>query len=210
MCLAEVCIVNISPYRDNLCVCAQSLQLCLTLCDPMDYSLPGSSVHGILQARILEWVVNSSSRGFSRPRDWASISYISCIGRQALLPLVPAGKPNRGNIQVKTPKLKKDLKNFRFLRRFLEEWGWDPNFRNIYPPNKEGQTTQFPLSNHLPFISNPLAAQTIKNPPAVQETQVWSLGQNDPLEKGMATHSIILSRRWKCAPINWINTLALR
>ena len=37
-------------------------QLCLTVCDPMDYSLPGSSVHGILQARIVEWVAISSSR----------------------------------------------------------------------------------------------------------------------------------------------------
>ena len=37
-------------------MCAKSLQPCLTLCDPMDYSPPGSSVHGILQARILEWV----------------------------------------------------------------------------------------------------------------------------------------------------------
>ena len=39
-----------------MCVRAKSLQSCLTLCDPMDYSLPGSSVHGILHARILEWV----------------------------------------------------------------------------------------------------------------------------------------------------------
>ena len=44
-------------------------QLCLTLCKPMEYSLPRSSVHGILQARILEWVAISSSREFSRPRD---------------------------------------------------------------------------------------------------------------------------------------------
>ena len=49
-------------------------QLCLTLCNPMDCSLPGSSVHGILQVRILEWVAISFSRGSSRPRDqtWAS------------------------------------------------------------------------------------------------------------------------------------------
>ena len=40
----------------HACVCAKSLQSCLTLCYPMDHSLPGSSVHGILQARILEWV----------------------------------------------------------------------------------------------------------------------------------------------------------
>ena len=46
-------------------------QLCPTLCDPMDYSLPGSSVHGILQARILEWVAISSSRGSSQPRNLA-------------------------------------------------------------------------------------------------------------------------------------------
>ena len=43
-------------------MCAKSLQLCPTLCNPMDYSLPGSSVHGILQARILEWVSMPSSR----------------------------------------------------------------------------------------------------------------------------------------------------
>ena len=48
---------------------AKSLQSCLTLCDLMDYSLPGSSVHGILQARILKWVAMPSSRGSSQPRD---------------------------------------------------------------------------------------------------------------------------------------------
>ena len=49
-------------------------QLCLTLCDHMDCSPPGSSVHGILQARILEWVAIAFSRGFSQPRDriWVS------------------------------------------------------------------------------------------------------------------------------------------
>ena len=45
--------------------CAKSLQLYPILCDPMDCSLPGSSVHGISQVRILEWVVISSSRGSS-------------------------------------------------------------------------------------------------------------------------------------------------
>ena len=48
---------------------AQSLQLCPTLCNPMDCSLPASSVHGILQARILEWVAMPSSWGSSQPRD---------------------------------------------------------------------------------------------------------------------------------------------
>ena len=51
------------------CVRAKSLQLCLTLCDPMDYSPSDSSVHSILQARILEWIVMTFFRGSSQPRD---------------------------------------------------------------------------------------------------------------------------------------------
>ena len=51
------------------CVCAEWLQLCPTLCDAMDYSSPSSSVHGILQATILEWVAMPSSRRSSQPRD---------------------------------------------------------------------------------------------------------------------------------------------
>ena len=47
--------------------CAKSLQLCPTLCDMTDRSPPGSSVHGILQAKILEWVAMPSSRGSSQP-----------------------------------------------------------------------------------------------------------------------------------------------
>ena len=53
-------------------------QSCPTLCNPMDRSSPGSFVHGILQARILEWVAISSSRVSSRPRDWTT-----CTGWQA-------------------------------------------------------------------------------------------------------------------------------
>ena len=51
-------------------------QSCPTLCDPMDCSPPGSSVHGILQARILEWAAIPSSRGSSWPRNW---TWVSCI-----------------------------------------------------------------------------------------------------------------------------------
>ena len=57
---------------------AKSLRSCPTLCNPMNHSLPGSSVHGILQTRILEWVVISFSRD-SHPRDRTLISYISCM-----------------------------------------------------------------------------------------------------------------------------------
>ena len=64
---------------------AKSLQSCPTLCNPMDYSPPGSSVHGMLQARILEWVVAMpSSKGSSQPRDQIRVFYVSCIGRWVL------------------------------------------------------------------------------------------------------------------------------
>ena len=60
------------------------LQSCPTLCDPVDCSPPGSSVHGILQARILEWVAMPFSRGSSRLRDGTRVSYVSCEGRRVL------------------------------------------------------------------------------------------------------------------------------
>ena len=65
--------------------CAKS---CPTLCDPMGCSLPGSSVHGVLQARILGWIAISSSRGSFWPRDQICVF---CIGRRLLLPLSHLG-----------------------------------------------------------------------------------------------------------------------
>ena len=52
---------------------------CLTLCDPMDCRLTGSSAHGVFQARVLEWVALAFSRGSSRPRDWTRVSHT--VGR---------------------------------------------------------------------------------------------------------------------------------
>ena len=63
------------------CMCAQLLSCVQLFCDLMDWSPPGSSVHGIFQARILEWVAIPFSRGSSQPRDQTSVS---CIGRQIL------------------------------------------------------------------------------------------------------------------------------
>ena len=71
-------------------MCSKSLRPCPTLCDPMDYNLPGSSVRGILQGIILEWVTMPSSRGSSWTRDWTCIS---CIGRWVLYHLYHLGSP---------------------------------------------------------------------------------------------------------------------
>ena len=75
----------VSSWLLRCCFCCIShLQSCLTLCDPMDYSPPGFSVHGILQARRQKWVVMSFSRGSSQPRNQGCVSYVSFIGRQIL------------------------------------------------------------------------------------------------------------------------------
>ena len=71
-------------------------QLCPVLCDPMDCSPPGSSVHGILQARILEWVAIPFSKGFSQPRDqWVdhNAGILNC--RQILYRLSQQGSSGR-------------------------------------------------------------------------------------------------------------------
>ena len=73
-------------------VCVICCFTCPTLCDPMAYSLPGSSVHEILQRRILEWVAMPSFRGSSGPKDRIPVSSVSCIGRWGSLPYL--GSPN--------------------------------------------------------------------------------------------------------------------
>ena len=68
----------------SCCVCMLSHSVVSTFCGPMDCSLSGSSVLGIFQARILEWVAIPYSRGSSRPRDQTCISCVSCIDRWIL------------------------------------------------------------------------------------------------------------------------------
>ena len=77
-------------------------QLCLTLCDPMFCSPPDSSVHGILQARILEWAAMATSRGSSQPRDWG---LLHCI----LYRLSHQGSPRSHSILLITEKQRKIL-----------------------------------------------------------------------------------------------------
>ena len=85
------------PWPHKGCAAAHA-QLCLTFRDPMDCSPPGSSVHGILQARILECFAISFSRGSSQPRDWTHVSY---IGRQILYCLSHQGSLHRGHVKQK-------------------------------------------------------------------------------------------------------------
>ena len=67
-------------------------QSCLTLCDPMDCNLPASSVHGISQARILEWIAITSSRGSSRPGTPTWVSWSPALAGR-FFTTEPPGKP---------------------------------------------------------------------------------------------------------------------
>ena len=90
--------------------CAQSYPL---LCDPVDCSLPGSSVHGTLQAGILEWGATPSSRGASRPRDWARVSCISCSAGGCFV-AEPLEKSCHGSVKVRSHI----IWSFKYLRKF--------------------------------------------------------------------------------------------
>ena len=80
-------------FRFHMCMHAKLLQSCLTLCDPMDCSLPGSSIHGILQSKILEWIAVPSSRWSSRTQE--SNPHLLCVPHWHVSssPLVAPGKP---------------------------------------------------------------------------------------------------------------------
>ena len=93
---SSVCVCVRVPVCVIVCLVAQSR---LTLCDPMDCSPPGFSFYGIFPARILEWVANTSSRGFSQLRDWTHFSCVSCIGRWILnqSAIQPPWKPRLSN-----------------------------------------------------------------------------------------------------------------
>ena len=85
LCFVQLVYMSVCWYHIILimclCICARSY---LAPCNPVDCSPPGSSVHGVSQARILEWVAISSSRGSSQSNDGIRISCVSCIGKRIL------------------------------------------------------------------------------------------------------------------------------
>ena len=115
---------------------------CLTLCDPMDYSPSGSSAHGVLQGRILEWVAIPCSRGSSRPRDgtqvsctagrlfpvWATrvsiiktkdLSHCSAFKREGIYVL-----PTFHHVSLKGKWKNIEVPISLHLRSFIIGWGW--------------------------------------------------------------------------------------
>ena len=92
-------VIKIAQYdmhyiSSSLCMHAKSLQSCPSLCNLADCSPPGSSVHGIIQVRTLEWVAMPPTRGSSQPRDQTFIFCVSCTGRWVLYHQHHLGRPS--------------------------------------------------------------------------------------------------------------------
>ena len=115
-----------NPRFYHACVHAKWLQSYPILCKPMHCNLPGSSVHGILQARILEWVAMPSCRGSSQLRDQTRVSYVSFIGRQVLAnPPTRAICPLPGHHPPLLPTPQTDSLNSSFPR-YIQLGCWIP------------------------------------------------------------------------------------
>jgi len=107
-CLLIIYLIKDLYLEDNK-ITAVAAQLHLTLCDPLDCSLPCSSVHGNSQARIVEWVAISFFRGSSWPQDWTCVSCISCIAG-GFFTTEPSRKPHKDLFEVSIIKKQLHLK----------------------------------------------------------------------------------------------------
>ena len=193
------------------CVCVWVVQSCPTLWDPMDCSLPGFYVHGILQARILEWVAMPfSSKVTIKQCKYFLLYRLSkhchIIGKLTninwkitficnTLLLILSFYPNFN-------RLDKDLIAFKL--QFEVILPWEKVVQRLTNHSPISQLIM--LQNYFCLHPNPYLGfpdgSNGKNLPAVQEAWVWSLGWEDPLEKGMATNSSILAWRipWREEP----------
>ena len=117
---AHLCILPLQrTHTDCVHVCVHTH---VQLFDPMDCSPPGSSVHAIFQARILEWVAISISKGSFRPRDWTWVSHIA--GRLFTIWATPRGFPNHLTSITKDTFLACHRRKFpRILGALLQKWG---------------------------------------------------------------------------------------
>ena len=129
-----------------MCVFSQLLSH-VWLCDPMDCNLPGSSVHGVFQARIPECVAVSFSRGFSRPRDWTQISWIA----DRFVTIWSTSEALNNEV---TPKLNDNTYCHYFF--FSREWDLVPQpGMEPVPPSVETRWTTREVSYYYFFIISP-------------------------------------------------------
>ena len=188
---------------------AKSLQSCLTLCDPIDGSPPGFPIPGILQARTLECVAISFSNAWKWKEKVKSLSRVWLLAtpRTAAYQAppsigfsrqcVPVGKPlyiymREGPIGYSKVEANCFSKcNLRYTSTNSLTILYTIKHICSFP----GFSTKKKKSTSAVFFLIFPGGSMVKRLPTIRETQVWSLGWEDPLEKKMATHSSTLA--WK-------------
>ena len=115
-------------------------------CDPMDCSPPGSFVHGILQARILEWVAISFSRGSSQPRNWTQVS---CIADRCFtdLAMKEAQVVINWTIIVKQYFLSRPSDSQEERNRMMKEWKWSESWSLDWSDGFNTSKKYFPIES---------------------------------------------------------------
>ena len=171
-------------------------QSCLTLCNPMDCSLPGSSVLGILWARILEWVAIPFSRGFSWFRDWTQISWTAgrfftiWATRWVYFQISYTGKFNLFILALHSETLPDDdTENLLTMLMFLPRTGslinlngntqwnsakWIHPYGNYWTPWAAGSIV-WALSHHLRDLSGGQLGHDHTHPEGLQSTDTHVL-----------------------------------
>ena len=144
-----------------MCVCICTCSVRSESLNPKDCSMPGSSVHGISQARIWEWIVIFCFRGSSWPKDWTHVSCISCIGKhcatwEAPNPRVSEWK-SLSHVWLCDPK---DYTVHGILQARILEWVAFPCSRGSYQPRDQTQVSALQVDS-LPAESQgkPISAQ---------------------------------------------------
>ena len=145
-------------------------QLCPTLCDPMNYSLPGSSVHGIVHVRILEWVAIPFSRASSQPRDRIQVS---CIAGRFFTIWDTREAPESNYTPIKKKK-RIDFLHFSFRMNILSLYWMFSQIKTLWM-TLEG--SGLPVKKRM---GTSLVCQWLRVHLPIQGTQVQSLIREDP------------------------------
>ena len=170
--------------------------------------MPGSSVRGIFQAIVLEWIAISFSRGSSQPRAWTQVSHIVDrrftlwatreVCKWVIIPLWLSGSLRSFLYSSSMYSCHLFLISSASIRSFPHSSVGKESACNARDPGLipgSGRSAGEGIGYPLQCSWASLVAQLVKNLPAVQETWVLSLGLEDPLKKGKATHSSILAWR---------------